>query len=306
MKASSHMTAVMGAGVGGFFVGGPGAAVGLAAAAGMAMDGITTGVEFAVSKEYKPEGILRPLSDPKNPGVWIDAIGGVAMDGVAGYGAGRIANAVKMSTTITGFEHSDLARGVSASKAPKGILPIKAEAKSIHNEDDKVNSNEKDKLRAKSIHNDDAKVNSDEKNKLSPKKRRRKVSEVFDGLRHRITSRTSKEDKSNEKNKAENIPMQTIITDEVDVFQNSESISSQEHNTEEEEEESQSGFSSGFETDDDLSEESSDDESDSIQHSLAINIVQDTIRRNSSCGSYPGWRDDFVLFKKTVFEQDLT
>ncbi|CAL4076841.1 unnamed protein product [Meganyctiphanes norvegica] len=84
MKRASHMTAVMGAGVGGFIVGGPIAAVGLGVATGAAMDGITTGVEYAITGKYEPEGILRPSLDPKNAGLWFDAVGGVAADGVAG------------------------------------------------------------------------------------------------------------------------------------------------------------------------------------------------------------------------------
>ncbi|CAL4106780.1 unnamed protein product [Meganyctiphanes norvegica] len=103
MKSSSHTTVVMGAGVGGFMVAGPVGAVGAGTAAGVAMDGITTGVEYAVSKEFKPEGVLRPIKDPKNPGLWVDSVAGVIGDGVAGLGAGKLANAKFNPSVVDGF-----------------------------------------------------------------------------------------------------------------------------------------------------------------------------------------------------------
>ncbi|CAL4116047.1 unnamed protein product, partial [Meganyctiphanes norvegica] len=93
MKSSSRTTAVIGGGVGGFFIGGPIGAAGLGVAAGVAMDGVTTTAEYAVSGEFKPEGFLVPISDPTDPGVWVDAVGGIALDGVTGFAAGGIAKA---------------------------------------------------------------------------------------------------------------------------------------------------------------------------------------------------------------------
>ncbi|XP_068241205.1 uncharacterized protein [Palaemon carinicauda] len=91
MKASSHTSAAIVGGIGGFFVGGPlGATLG-GMAAGTAMDSIITLSEFGVSRRYKPEGILKPLSDPRNPGKWVDAVAGVIVDGILGKGAGALA-----------------------------------------------------------------------------------------------------------------------------------------------------------------------------------------------------------------------
>ncbi|XP_066975328.1 uncharacterized protein [Macrobrachium rosenbergii] len=90
MKASSHTSAAIAGGIGGFFVGGPvGATLG-GMAAGSAMDSIITLSEFGVSRRFKPEGILKPLSDPKNPGKWVDAVAGVIVDGILGKGAGAL------------------------------------------------------------------------------------------------------------------------------------------------------------------------------------------------------------------------
>lgn len=88
MKAASHTSAAIVEGIGGFFAGGPvGAAFG-GIAAGTAMDSFITISEYGVSRKYKPEGILRPLSDPKDPGKWVDGAMGMAMDGFIGKGAG--------------------------------------------------------------------------------------------------------------------------------------------------------------------------------------------------------------------------
>ena len=103
MKSASRTTGVMGGGVVGFFAGGPiGAAAG-GVAGGLAMDGITTGIDSAVHKEYRPSGMVAQVTeiakDPKDPGVWFDTMAIPvfdAMTGVsAGKGAARIANKIK-------------------------------------------------------------------------------------------------------------------------------------------------------------------------------------------------------------------
>ena len=103
MKSASRTTGVMGGGVVGFFAGGPiGAAAG-GVAGGLAMDGLTTGIDSAVHKEYRPSGMVAQVTeiakDPKNPGVWFDTMAIPvfdAMTGVsAGKGAARIANKIK-------------------------------------------------------------------------------------------------------------------------------------------------------------------------------------------------------------------
>ena len=103
MKSASRTTGVMGGGVVGFFAGGPiGAAAG-GVAGGLAMDGLTTGIDSAVHKEYRPSGMVAQVTeiakDPKNPGIWFDTMAIPvfdAMTGVsAGKGAGRIAKKIK-------------------------------------------------------------------------------------------------------------------------------------------------------------------------------------------------------------------
>lgn len=61
MKSASRTTAVIAAGVA---TGGSGLVVAAAAGtvAGVAMDGVTTGVDSAVHKEYRPNGIIQAVS----------------------------------------------------------------------------------------------------------------------------------------------------------------------------------------------------------------------------------------------------
>ena len=84
MKAASRTTVQIGAGVGGFMVGGPVGAAGAAISAGYAMDGITTGIDSAVHHEYRPSGILSAVDqvvrDPKDPGKWFDVVAPVAIE----------------------------------------------------------------------------------------------------------------------------------------------------------------------------------------------------------------------------------
>ncbi|KAA0185815.1 hypothetical protein HAZT_HAZT009154 [Hyalella azteca] len=82
MKAASHTTAVIGGGVGGFLLGGPVGAVAGGIGAGAFMDSTITAVDTGMHSKFLPYGILEPLSDPKNPGKWCDAVGGVMIDGM--------------------------------------------------------------------------------------------------------------------------------------------------------------------------------------------------------------------------------
>ena len=103
MKSASRTTGVMGGGVVGFFAAGPlGAAAG-GVAGGLAMDGLTTGIDSAVHKEYRPSGMVAQVTeiakDPKNPGVWFDTMATPVFDAMTGYSAGkgaaRIAKKIK-------------------------------------------------------------------------------------------------------------------------------------------------------------------------------------------------------------------
>ncbi|KAF2355902.1 hypothetical protein FHG87_013345, partial [Trinorchestia longiramus] len=95
MKAASHTTAVIGGGIGGMFALGPPGAIGLGIAAGAAMDATITGTDSAINKKFKPYGVLEPFADPKNPGKWCDAVGGIALDGVTGHFAGKITQLIR-------------------------------------------------------------------------------------------------------------------------------------------------------------------------------------------------------------------
>ncbi|KAA0202606.1 hypothetical protein HAZT_HAZT002058 [Hyalella azteca] len=75
MKATSHTTAVIGGGVGGFLVAGPPGAFAGGVGAGVAIDSTITAVDSVIKKEFEPYGVLEPLGDPTNPGKWCDAVG---------------------------------------------------------------------------------------------------------------------------------------------------------------------------------------------------------------------------------------
>ncbi|XP_018026830.1 uncharacterized protein LOC108682211 [Hyalella azteca] len=98
MKAASHTTAVIGGGVGGFLLGGPVGAVAGGIGAGAFMDSTITAVDTGMHSKFLPYGILEPLSDPKNPGKWCDAVGGVMIDGATGHFAGKIVNVIQVKS----------------------------------------------------------------------------------------------------------------------------------------------------------------------------------------------------------------
>ena len=78
MKSASRTTGVMGGGVVGFSVGGPPGAMAGGIAGGLAVDGLTTSIDSAVHKEYRPSGMVYQVTeivkDPTNPGLWFDAV----------------------------------------------------------------------------------------------------------------------------------------------------------------------------------------------------------------------------------------
>lgn len=59
MKNATRTTFVMGAGVAGFVAGGPVGAFAAGVGGGAAIDGVYTGVESVVNKEYRPNGYFR-------------------------------------------------------------------------------------------------------------------------------------------------------------------------------------------------------------------------------------------------------
>jgi len=71
MKSASRTTAV----IGGAAIGGPAGAI----AAGAAMDGITTGIDSAVHKEYRPAGLIASGTNLANGGDVVEGIGGIAV-----------------------------------------------------------------------------------------------------------------------------------------------------------------------------------------------------------------------------------
>ena len=93
MKAASRTTGVVAGGAVGFVVGGPVGAVVGGVAGGAAVDGLTTGIDSAVHREYRPAGHVANVTDlvknPKDPGKWIDTVTTPVFDGLAGYGAGK-------------------------------------------------------------------------------------------------------------------------------------------------------------------------------------------------------------------------
>jgi len=92
MKSASRPLGAIAGGIGGFFVGGPVGAV----AGGVAMDGIITGIESAVKKEYVPHGIVRSVTnavqgDDISSGDAFDMVMNIIGDGAVGLaGGGKI------------------------------------------------------------------------------------------------------------------------------------------------------------------------------------------------------------------------
>lgn len=106
MKAASRTIGVIGGGIGGMCLAGPVGAVAGGIAGGAALDGITTAVDSAVHKEYRPAGLVKDFENLKiaddnqsidgegngvsnhKTGEVFDIGFNIAMDGALGYGAG--------------------------------------------------------------------------------------------------------------------------------------------------------------------------------------------------------------------------
>merc|ERR1712232_191811 len=83
----------MGGGVGGFCAGGPPGAVAGGVAAGAGMDLLTTGVDSAVHRKYKPSGLVAMGENCKNgnpAGQIFDICCTVVGDGITGRAAGMV------------------------------------------------------------------------------------------------------------------------------------------------------------------------------------------------------------------------
>ena len=93
MKSASRTVGVMGGGTIGFLVGGPVGAAAGGIAGGAALDGLTTGIDSAVHKEYRPSGMVSQatniVKDPTNPGLWFDTMAIPVFDAMAGVSAGK-------------------------------------------------------------------------------------------------------------------------------------------------------------------------------------------------------------------------
>ena len=93
MISATRTTVVAGSGVVGTLVAGPVGAVALGINGGLLYD---TGHSIATDK---PQGFAATVDkiaeNPGDAGAWVDAAGGLAMDGVTGYGAGRAARQIK-------------------------------------------------------------------------------------------------------------------------------------------------------------------------------------------------------------------
>ncbi|KAI5081651.1 hypothetical protein GOP47_0001394 [Adiantum capillus-veneris] len=89
MKAASRTTGVVLAGVGGMLVGGPVGAVAAGVAGGALMDGLTTGIDSAVHRRFRPSGTIATVNEAIElnsegkpiAGKIFDAVGGVITDG---------------------------------------------------------------------------------------------------------------------------------------------------------------------------------------------------------------------------------
>ena len=92
MKAASRTVGVIGGGVGGFLVGGPVGAVAAGVAGGVAggtaVDVMTTVIDSAVHREYRPAGTIANvgglIKNPDDPWLWFDTLGTIALDGATG------------------------------------------------------------------------------------------------------------------------------------------------------------------------------------------------------------------------------
>lgn len=128
MKSSSRTIGVVAGGVGGMVVAGPVGAVAGGIAGGQAMDGITTGIDSAVHREYRPNGGLINGVGNMNKGEFsagegFDVIGGIAFDGLGGYSAGQGVNPGKVG--IHGAKPMGQQAIYLGKKVGQGCLPVK-------------------------------------------------------------------------------------------------------------------------------------------------------------------------------------
>ena len=116
MKSASRTTGVMGGGVVGFFVAGPPGAAAGGIAGGLAVDGLTTGIDSAVHDEYRPSGMVSQVTeivkDPKNPGLYFDTLAMPVFDAMSGISAGKgalkIANKMKTKRLVYNRNKADI------------------------------------------------------------------------------------------------------------------------------------------------------------------------------------------------------
>lgn len=93
MKAATRTVGVITGGTMGMAVGGPTLAIAGGIAGGATVDAVATKVESAITNEYRPNGLLyvkeRIEKGEASAAEIFDAVSGVAMDGLAGYVAGK-------------------------------------------------------------------------------------------------------------------------------------------------------------------------------------------------------------------------
>lgn len=130
MKAASHTTAVLAGGAGGFILGGPPGAVAGGISAGVAIDSTITGVDSAVHSEFRPYGILEPLNNPRDPGKWCDAAGGVVLDGIAGRCAGKVVQKIQVRSAAKNVKPIDVVDTVTKETLiPKPVAAVASQVK---------------------------------------------------------------------------------------------------------------------------------------------------------------------------------
>jgi hypothetical protein len=136
MKSASRSTAVIGGGVAGTLVAGPAGGVAGAMAGGSAADAATTGIEYQLTGEYKPQGVVKAAEGIKEGNV-VRGTGelGVTlvMDGlsggaIAGAGSG-LQSAIAKKATTASLEQKFIeksvegaAKAVGADEAVKSAL----------------------------------------------------------------------------------------------------------------------------------------------------------------------------------------
>lgn len=99
MKAASRTVGVITGGTMGMAIGGPTLAVAGGIAGGAAVDAIATKVESSSANEYRPNGVFylkeRIEKGEASAAEIFDAATGIAMDGAAGYVAGKNSKVAK-------------------------------------------------------------------------------------------------------------------------------------------------------------------------------------------------------------------